>query len=65
MASKKKEPVMMMDFMLTKLDAEDQATAALIKPLPATVRPSADFLAGTRAHLLSAFAADASARHAA
>jgi hypothetical protein len=53
MARKQKEPDTMMEFILNKMDGEDQATAAMIQPLPATVQPSSEFLASTRAHLLS------------
>jgi hypothetical protein len=65
MATKKKEPLNMMDFILTKLDAEDQATAAMIRPLPAKVQPSVEFLATTRAQILSVAGASANQRHAA
>ena len=53
MTDKKKGPEDMMDFILNKMNSEDRVTAALIEPLPATVGPSSQFLASTRAQLLS------------
>jgi hypothetical protein len=65
MARKKKEPATMMDFLITKLDTQEQAMMALIQPLPAGIGPSADFISSTRAQLVSVISAEASQRHAA
>jgi hypothetical protein len=53
MTEKKKGPEKMMDFIINRMNSEDLVTAALIQPLPDTVRPSSQFLASTRAQLLS------------
>ena len=52
MPKKRKEPEPMIDFILNRLDNEDLATASMIQPLPATVTPSQQFIAVTRAQLL-------------
>lgn len=65
MTKKSKEPDKMMDFILNRLDAEDQEMAAMIRPLPASVLPSEQFLDKTRARLLTVMAAPAAGRRAA
>ncbi|MGE0058740.1 MAG: hypothetical protein AB7T32_12220 [Dehalococcoidia bacterium] len=65
MPSSQKEPQPMMDFILNRRDAEDEATASLIKPIPASVGPSAEFLASLRAQILSVTSADAGRQRAA
>ncbi len=62
MPSSQEEPQKMMDFILNKLDAEDEATASLITPLPASIGPSAEFLSTMRAQLLSVTSAEAGQR---
>ena len=52
MPSKRKEPDIMMDFILNRLSSEDLETASLIQALPATVRPSQQVVDKMRAQLL-------------
>lgn len=65
MPSNDEEPQEMVNFILNNVDAEDEATASMIQPLPASVRPSAEFLSSTRARILSVVRAEAGERRAA
>ena len=58
MANKQKEPENMMDFILNKMSSEDLATAEMIRPLPASVQPSSEFLASMRAQIMNAVQAE-------
>lgn len=43
----------MIDFIVTKLSLEDQKTADMIRPLPSSIVPSAQFTSETRLQVLA------------
>jgi hypothetical protein len=54
---KQKDPETMMNFVLTSDEAEDMELAGMVRPLPAAIRPSTNFVQTFRAQLVEAMAA--------